>query len=130
MPSVCGMPMTSPQPCWKTSVSTPKAAATDSRLSTIALIGITIDRNVTSSSRNAIVEHEAEHERRVRRQVVVAVHGLGGVAADVDRRCRGREPNGRRDELLAQRGERGLRLGVGAVAGQRQADDARPCRRG
>ena len=32
----------------------PIAAATDSTFSTIALIGITIERNVTSSSRNAI----------------------------------------------------------------------------
>ena len=32
----------------------PSAAPTDSRFSRIALIGITIERNVTSSSRNAI----------------------------------------------------------------------------
>ena len=43
----------SPQPHWKTATSTPYAAPTESRLSTIALIGITSDRNETSRSRNA-----------------------------------------------------------------------------
>ena len=41
----------SAQLCWKTSTSRPYAAPTDSRLSSTAFIGITIDRNVTSSSR-------------------------------------------------------------------------------
>ena len=42
--------------------STPYAAPTDSRLSTIALAGMTIERNVTSSSRNASDEHEHEDQ--------------------------------------------------------------------
>jgi len=46
MPVVCGRPSASPQPCWNTRVRTPKAAATESRLSRIALIGITIERKV------------------------------------------------------------------------------------
>ena len=41
------------QPCWNTRTITPKLAATESRFRMIALIGTTIDRNVTSSSRNA-----------------------------------------------------------------------------
>src|SRR5262249_3848370 len=40
-------------PCWKIHTSTPYAAPTDSRLSRIALIGITIERNVSSSNTNA-----------------------------------------------------------------------------
>ena len=43
----------SPRPSWKTSFSRPYEAPTDSRLSRIALIGITIERNVASRSRNA-----------------------------------------------------------------------------
>ena len=42
-----------PKPCWKTSTSTPYAAATDSRLSRIALTAITSERNATSISANA-----------------------------------------------------------------------------
>jgi len=41
-------------PYWKIHTSTPYAAPTDSRLSTTALAGITIERKVTSSSRNAV----------------------------------------------------------------------------
>src|SRR5919112_2567686 len=40
-------------PSWNTQVTIPSAAATDSTFSRIALTGITIDRNVTRSSRNA-----------------------------------------------------------------------------
>ena len=40
-------------PSWNTQVTMPSAAATDRTFRRIALIGITIDRNVTSSSRNA-----------------------------------------------------------------------------
>ena len=40
------------QPSWKTRTRTPKAAPVESRLSTIALIGITIEWNATSMSRN------------------------------------------------------------------------------
>ena len=40
------------QPSWKTRTSTPNAAAVESRFSRIALIGMTIERNATSSSRN------------------------------------------------------------------------------
>ena len=43
----------SPQPHWKIATSMPYAAATERRLSTIALSAITIDRNATRSSRNA-----------------------------------------------------------------------------
>ena len=43
-------------------------------------------------------QHEAEHERRVRRQVGVAVHGLRGAAADVDRGA-GDGAEGRRGRL-------------------------------
>ena len=49
----------SAQECWKTSVSTPYAAPTESMFSTIAVSGITIDRNVISSSRNVIVNTNA-----------------------------------------------------------------------
>src|SRR5262245_4926422 len=42
-----------PQPPWNTETRTPYAAATDSRFRTIAVAGITIDRNVQSRSRNA-----------------------------------------------------------------------------
>ena len=42
----CGSPTTpAPQPSWKTAVSTPYAAATESRFITAALIGMTTDRN-------------------------------------------------------------------------------------
>ena len=40
------------QPSWKTSTRTPYAAATDSRLSRIALIGMTIEWKAMSISRN------------------------------------------------------------------------------
>ena len=40
-------------PFWKTRTSTPYAAPTESRLSTIALMGMTIERKVSSSSTNA-----------------------------------------------------------------------------
>src|ERR1700750_83800 len=40
-------------PYWKIQTSTPEAGATDSRVRVIALIGITIERNVTSSRRKA-----------------------------------------------------------------------------
>jgi hypothetical protein len=40
-------------PSWKTRTSTPYAAPTESRLSTIALIGMTIERKVRSSRRKA-----------------------------------------------------------------------------
>ena len=40
-------------PSWKIHTSTPYAAPTDSRFSTIAVAGITSERKVTSSSRNA-----------------------------------------------------------------------------
>ncbi len=42
-----------PQPSWKTSTSTPYAAATESRFSSTALTAMTSDLNVTSISRNA-----------------------------------------------------------------------------
>ena len=41
----------SPQPSWNTRTSTPYAAPTESRLRMIALIGITIERKVTSINR-------------------------------------------------------------------------------
>ena len=47
--------MFSPQPNWKVATSTPYAAPTDSRFSTIALIAITIERNESSSRMNANV---------------------------------------------------------------------------
>ena len=43
----------SPQPHWKIATSMPYAAATERRLSRIALSAITIERNATRSSRNA-----------------------------------------------------------------------------
>ncbi len=42
-------------PSWKIQTRTPYAAATESRLRTIALTGMTIERNVVMSSRNASV---------------------------------------------------------------------------
>src|SRR5215211_2784029 len=46
-------------PSWNTQVTMPSAAATDSMFSAIALIGITIERNVTSSSMNATAKTNA-----------------------------------------------------------------------
>ena len=47
------MPSTSAnQPSWKTSTSTPNAAAVESRLRRIALIGMTTERKAISISRN------------------------------------------------------------------------------
>ena len=46
-------------PSWNTQVTIPIAAATDSTFSRIALIGITIERNVTRSSTNAIAKTNA-----------------------------------------------------------------------
>src|SRR5215207_3124313 len=46
-------------PSWNTQVTMPSAAATDSTFRRIALIGITIERNVISSSRNAIAKTNA-----------------------------------------------------------------------
>ena len=46
-------------PSWNTQVTIPSAAATDRTFSTIALIGMTIERNVTSSSMNAIAKTNA-----------------------------------------------------------------------
>ena len=40
------------QPSWKTRTITPNAAAVESRFSRIALIGMTIERNAMSISRN------------------------------------------------------------------------------
>src|SRR6266540_6999399 len=44
-----------PHPCWKTSTSTPYAAATESRLSRIAFTAITSERNEKSNRTNANV---------------------------------------------------------------------------
>ena len=41
------------RPSWNTMTSSPKAEPVDSRFSRIALIGITIERNVTSIRMNA-----------------------------------------------------------------------------
>ena len=46
-------------PSWNTQVTIPIAAATETMFSRIALIGITIERNVNSSSRNAIPKTKA-----------------------------------------------------------------------
>ena len=43
----------SPHPYWKIAISTPYAAATESRLRMIAFTAITIDRNETRSSPKA-----------------------------------------------------------------------------
>ena len=43
----------SPQPYWKIAISTPYAAATDSRLRRIAFSAITIERNETRSKPKA-----------------------------------------------------------------------------
>ena len=48
-----------PWPSTKTQTSTPNAAAVESRFRRIALIGMTIDRNATSSSRNDNVRTNA-----------------------------------------------------------------------
>src|SRR3954454_10126605 len=53
MPPVEPKPRNLPAPCWKTSTSTPYAAATESRLSRIALAATTIERKATSISANA-----------------------------------------------------------------------------
>ena len=48
--SICWKPSSSlPTPFWNTSTSSPYAAPTASRLSTIATAGITIERNATVS---------------------------------------------------------------------------------
>src|SRR5215510_762620 len=54
------------QSCWNTSTSTPKAAATESRLSTIALTAITIDRNAASSNTKANASTNANTSGAVR----------------------------------------------------------------
>ena len=69
--------------CWKTSTSSPYAAPTESRLSSTALIGITIERNVTSSSRKQSASTNAEHDRRVRLHLLVEVVRAGRLAGDV-----------------------------------------------
>jgi hypothetical protein len=48
-----------PQPYWKMATSTPYAAPTDSRFSTIAFTAMTIERNESSRSRNANVSTNA-----------------------------------------------------------------------
>ena len=53
-----------PLPFWNISTSTPYAAPTDSRFNRIALIGITIERNVTSNSRNARPKTKREDQRQ------------------------------------------------------------------
>jgi hypothetical protein len=40
-------PSRPPMPCWKTSTSSPKAAPTESRLSTTAVVAMTRERNTT-----------------------------------------------------------------------------------
>ena len=73
----------SPWPSWKTSTSTPYAAPTDSRFSTIALSGITIERNVTSSSRNARPSTNANTIGRCDFMRSLKSLGPGGDAGDV-----------------------------------------------
>ena len=103
---------------WKISTSSPYAAPTDSRLSTIAVSGITTDRNVISSSRNASAEHERDHPRHPRLHLLVEVVRAGGLARDgvVDAVDLAERP---RQHDVAQRGQRGERRLVVAVPGER-----------
>ncbi len=111
----------SPQPHWKTATRMPYAAPTERRLSRIAFSATTIERNETSMIRKA---NRSTKPKTSGADVFIFVFPVlvqGGRAADgvldaVDLAERARE------HVLAERGERGLRLGVGAGAGERDVD--------
>ena len=81
------------KPSWNTATMTPYAAAVDSRLSAIALIGITIEWKATSSSRNDSPRTNANTSGMRVGIDLRDVHGAGRVAGDVAPGRPGSEPN-------------------------------------
>ena len=99
----------------------PYAAPTESRLSRIALSATTIERNETSRIRKAKMRTKPKTSGAVVVILASQSWSSGGRAGDrvldaVDLADRARE------DLVAQRRERGLRVGVRAVAGERDVD--------
>ena len=70
------------RPSWNTRTSSPNAAPVESRFSRIALIGMTIERNATSSSRNDSARTNAITERHPAGVEVDDVERVGRVAGD------------------------------------------------
>ena len=111
----------SPQPHWKTATRMPYAAATESRLRTIALSAITIERNATSRSRNANRRTKpktsgADDFIIALKSKDAAVEPADGVLDTGDRADRGR------DELVAEGRKGVVRDRVGATTGERDCD--------
>src|SRR6266536_432536 len=117
-----------PQPYWNTATRMPYAAPTDSRLRTTALSGITMERKVTSSSRNASAITNPKTtalpegvEGAERRRVVNVAgerdvdHGHGSGTVHVHRDRPGHLPGCRRP--VREGGDSGLRLRRGHVLG-------------
>ena len=59
----------SPQPHWKTAVSTPRAAATESRLVTPAWTGTRSERKATHQQQEAQRDHGGDHDRQALRDL-------------------------------------------------------------
>ena len=97
-------------------------ARRDSRLSTIALIGTTIERNVTSSRMNVRLSTNRNTIWDMQLHDVDEVLRAGGQAGHRDLGIR-QLADGGRDNIGAQDLERALGRGVGAAALDRQGDD-------
>ena len=116
----------SPQPHWKTATSTPYAAPTESRLSTIAFTAITIERNETSSSRNANTSTKPNTIGAFCFSSAFSSADCGRGAGDGVGRRRTTLPIVAGRISLRSVVERRVRHGVGALADER---DRRPGRR-
>ena len=80
---------------WKASVMTPYAAPIDSRLTSTALTGTTIDRNASTISTNDVASTTATIYPEVRRQPVGEVGHPRGEAAELGARRAARPGSGR-----------------------------------
>ena len=111
--------------CWKTRTSTPYDAPTDSRFRTIAFSGTTIDRNATSSSRNARASTNSDHVRHAVLHLLREVDVLGDRAGH--RRLDARNAAERRGhEIVAQDVDRAAARRVVAAARRAAARATRP----
>ena len=81
-----------PCPSWKTQHQQPEGRAVESRLRRIALIGMTIERNATSSNRNESPRTKADDQRDAVAVEVDDVEREGRPAGDVAPRRRGGPP--------------------------------------
>ena len=122
IPPVASKPSSDlPQPSWKTSTSTPYAAATESRLSSTALTAMTSDLNVTSIKTNASRSTNAEHQWGRGAHLSIEVPGLGRHSGDGDLGLRPGSPL-LWARVVAKSVQGRVGGSVAAVAGDRDGD--------